>query len=113
MFYNYSRRKEDADIEKRTSEADLKQAKENKELARLEWVQAVNQLNRRTLRSPFDGVVIDQYIFPGEVVDASTQRPILKLAQADPLRVEVILILVTLTILPSYCPPLASTTINI
>lgn len=83
--------KEDADVERRTSEAELKQAKENKELARLEWIQALDQLNRRTLRSPFDGVVVDQYIFPGEVVDASTQRPILKLAQADPLRVEVIL----------------------
>lgn len=83
--------KEDADVEKRTSEAELKQAKENKELARLEWAQAVDQLNRRTLRSPFDGIVVDQYIFPGEVVDASTQRPILKLAETDPLRVEVIL----------------------
>lgn len=83
--------KEDADVEKRTSEAELKQAKENKELARLEWAQAVDQLNRRSLRSPFDGIVVDQYIFPGEVVDASAQRPILKLAQVDPLRVEVIL----------------------
>lgn len=83
--------KEDAAVEKRSSWAELKRAREDKELARLEWQLAVDKLSRRTLRSPFDGVVVDRYILPGEVVDNSAQKPILKLAQVDPLRVEVIL----------------------
>lgn len=83
--------KEDAAVDMRSFRAELKRAKEDKELARLEWKLAVDKLNRLTLRSPFNGVVVDQYILPGEVVESGSQKPILKLAQVDPLRVEVIL----------------------
>lgn len=83
--------REDADQEKRTAEAELKQAKENKELARFEWIEAESQLRRRTIPSPVNGIVVDQFIFPGEVVDTTAQKPILKLAEINPLRIEVIL----------------------
>ena len=44
------------------------------ELARLDHRQAVEQLNRRTLRSPFNGVVVDQYQYPGALVEAGEGR---------------------------------------
>jgi multidrug efflux pump subunit AcrA (membrane-fusion protein) len=46
----------------------------------------------RTLRSPIDGVVVDQARFPGELVDGGEGKPyILKIAQTHPLRVKMIL----------------------
>lgn len=83
--------RDDADLERRLAEAELKQANENNELARHELQQAQDQLNRRVIRSPIDGLVVDQYVQPGELVDPSdARRPILKLIQYDPLRVEVV-----------------------
>ena len=84
--------RDDAELEKRSADAELKLAKENKELARLEWIQSTEQLNRKILRSPFNGIVVNQYMYSGEVVEPSeSKHPILKLAQIDPLRVEIVL----------------------
>ena len=61
-------------------------------MAKLEHAQSVDQLNRRVLRSPFNGVVVDQYLYPGALVDAGdTKKPILKIAQTQPLAVHAIL----------------------
>lgn len=84
--------KDEAENELRLAEAELRMAQENKEIARLEWKQQAGQLDLRTFRSPFDGVVVDQFLYPGEVVEPGSQKKsILKLAQLDPLRVYVIL----------------------
>ncbi len=84
--------RDDAAAEARMAEAELKTAQENAELARLEHRQAVEQVNRRVLRSPFDGVVMDQYLYPGALVDAGEgKKPILKIAQTQPLAVQAIL----------------------
>jgi RND family efflux transporter MFP subunit len=84
--------RDEADAEQRITEAELLEAKENLAVARLEHRQAVSILNRRTLRSPFDGVVMDRMQNPGDLAESGTGRtPILKLAQVEPLRVEVIL----------------------
>jgi RND family efflux transporter MFP subunit len=65
----------------------LLEAEENKRLAALELERATAALALRTIRSPITGVVVERLLSPGE----STERsPILKLAQLDPLRVEVI-----------------------
>jgi RND family efflux transporter MFP subunit len=81
--------RDDADLERRLAQAELKQAQESHELATRELQQAQDQLNRRVIRSPIDGLVVDQYVQPGELVDpADNKRPILKLVQFDPLRVE-------------------------
>jgi multidrug efflux pump subunit AcrA (membrane-fusion protein) len=58
----------------------------NKRLADLEVRRATAELARRTLRSPIAGVVVQRLMHPGEF---AKQSPILKLAQIDPLRVEV------------------------
>jgi RND family efflux transporter MFP subunit len=84
--------RDDAAAEARLAEAELKTAEENASLARLEEHQAMDTLNRRTLRSPFNGVVVDQYLFPGALVDPSdSKKPILKIAQTQPLAVQAIL----------------------
>ena len=84
--------RDDAEAEVRLAEAELQTAKENRELARIEHQQQSSLLELRTLRSPFDGVVVDQLIYPGEVVEPTgAKKAILRLAQLDPLRVHVIL----------------------
>ncbi len=83
---------EDAEGDMKTAEAELLVARENKEVARLESEEQNGLLSRRTILSPFDGVVADQLLYPGEVVDPNDpKKPILKLVQIDPLRVHVIL----------------------
>jgi RND family efflux transporter MFP subunit len=84
--------RDDAEAEFKLAEAELQVAKENRQLAAIELQQQTSLLNQRTLRSPFDGVVVDQIVYPGEVVEPTgAKKTILKLAQLDPLRVHVIL----------------------
>jgi RND family efflux transporter MFP subunit len=83
---------DEAESELKLAESELKMAIENKELAKLEWQQQNSLLNLRIIHSPFDGVVVEQNIYPGEVVEPGGQKEnILKLAQLNPLRVYVIL----------------------
>lgn len=84
--------RDEAESEMKLAEAELQLAQENKQMAKLEWQQQSSLLNLRSIRSPFDGVVVNQMLYPGEVVEPSGQKKaILKLAQLDPLRVHVIL----------------------
>jgi RND family efflux transporter MFP subunit len=83
---------DDAEAELKLAEAELQTARENRQLAATEFQQQSSLLNLRTIRSPFDGVVVDQLLYPGEVVEPTgAKKAILKLAQLDPLRVHVIL----------------------
>jgi len=66
----------------------LEQAREERHLASLQLAQAEEVLRRRVIRSPVSGVVVERLMAPGERVDEQT---ILKVAQIDPLRVEVTL----------------------
>jgi RND family efflux transporter MFP subunit len=84
--------KDDAESEMKSAEAELVLAQENHAVAQLELEQQKALFERRTIRSPFDGVVVDQLLYAGEVADPSNpNRPILKLAGLNPLRVHVIL----------------------
>lgn len=84
--------RDEAEAEKRILESELRDARENKELAAHELRQSQEILNRRTLRSPFNGVVLDRMLNPGDLAEAGTGRKaILKLVQVEPLRVEVVL----------------------
>ena len=83
---------DDAEAEFKLAESELQVARENREMAKIEYRQQSSQLNLRTIRSPFNGVVVDQMLHPGEVVEPSgTKKAILKVAQIDPLRIHVIL----------------------
>lgn len=84
--------RDEAEAEKRILEAELKDARENRELAAHEARHAQDLLNRRALRSPFNGIVMDRMLNPGDLAEAGTGRKaILKLVQVEPLRVEVVL----------------------
>ncbi len=73
--------------ETRIAELQVKQEQENKRLARLEYQRAQAVLKQRTIRSPVDGVVMENYTAVGEFVD---DEPVLRVARLDPLYVEVI-----------------------
>ncbi|TVZ40654.1 RND family efflux transporter MFP subunit [Alteromonadaceae bacterium 2753L.S.0a.02] len=64
----------------------LQQAKDRKRQAALEYNRALADLERRTITSPVDGVILERYKEPGEHIYF---EPILQLAQLDPLKVEV------------------------
>jgi multidrug efflux pump subunit AcrA (membrane-fusion protein) len=84
--------RDDAEGEMKTAAAELQLAQENREVAVLDADQQASLLKRRTLRSPFNGVMADQTLYAGEVVEpGDAQKPIMRLAQLDPLRVHVIL----------------------
>lgn len=62
-------------------------AKDNLRLAKLDTGRAEAALALRRVISPFDGVVVERFKSPGEFVD---KEAILRVAQLDPLRIEVI-----------------------
>ncbi len=74
-----------AELEMASGRSD--QAQERQRLARREVDLAAAQLEQRTIRSPIDGVVVERYLSRGEFVD---QKPVLRLAELDPLRVDVL-----------------------
>lgn len=68
--------------------AELREARDNLALARLEQQRAEEILARRTIHSLIDGVVISVEVEPGESVE---DRTIMTIAEVNPLNVEVIL----------------------
>jgi len=74
------------------AEAELMNARDDQALASIELQRQTALVQQRHLRSPFSGVVMERLQNPGELAQVGeTARPILKLAQTHPLRVEVIL----------------------
>jgi len=65
----------------------LKKAREDRTLTEFELKKAQAILNRCLIKSPISGVVVERYVSPGEYVNT---QPLLRVAQIDPLRVEVI-----------------------
>lgn len=77
---------DEAETGKVLADLALLEARENRRLAELEVRRAQAALDLRTIRSPVAGVVVERLLAPGETTGRS---PILRLAQIDPLRVEV------------------------
>jgi len=79
------------DMDERKTEArlaalQLRQALENQHLAVLEEQRAEKVLHRRAIQSPITGVVMERFKTIGEYVE---DQPVLRVAQLDPLYVEV------------------------
>jgi cobalt-zinc-cadmium efflux system membrane fusion protein len=74
--------------EAQVAEARLRQAREQTRHSRKELQLADAQLDLRTIRSPIDGIVVERFRDDGERVE---DKPILKIALVDPLRVEAVL----------------------
>ena len=84
--------RDDAAAELRAAEADLLEAQDNRQLAALDVQRLAAEVGRRVINSPINGVVTDRLLQPGELAQAGESAgPILKLAQTDPARVEVVL----------------------
>jgi RND family efflux transporter MFP subunit len=77
---------DEAQTEKALAEISYQEASENKRQAELELNRAAAALHLHTIRSPINGVVVDRLLSPGEL---ARQTPVMKLAQINPLRVEV------------------------
>jgi RND family efflux transporter MFP subunit len=76
-----------AQTELALAQIDLNRARENRRIAQVNLELSQSQLALRTIRSPLDGIVVDRYAMVGESVEG---RVIMKLAQVDPLKVELI-----------------------
>ena len=83
--------RDEAEAEHKLASEELRRAKENQQIAQHEAKRAGEVLAMRTIRSPFTGVVVEVLLKPGEFGAISFKDPILKLAEIDPLHVEVIL----------------------
>ena len=66
----------------------LAQAREQQSVLANELSLARARLEERTIRSPIDGIVAERYLSAGERVE---EKPLLRVAKVDPLRVEVIM----------------------
>jgi len=65
----------------------LAQAQDQRRIWNGELQLAQAQLGMRTIRSPANGIIAERYLSPGERVE---EKPIVRLATIDPLRVEVV-----------------------
>ena len=79
--------KDQAETDTSKSRLQLRNAEDSQRLAQLELEKAEAILALRTMRSPIDGVVVARNKVAGEFVE---DQSILRLAQLDPLKVEVI-----------------------
>ena len=73
--------------ETRIAELQVRQELDNRHIASLELLRDEAVLERRTIRSPIDGVVVELFKSVGEYID---DEPLLRIAQLNPLHVEVI-----------------------
>jgi RND family efflux transporter MFP subunit len=90
--YVSAQARDEADAERRVAESELQAALENRELAKIEHRRALDALALRSVASPFNGVVLDRMLNPGDLADAgSGRKPVLRIAQIDPLRVDIVL----------------------
>lgn len=87
-----SQDRDDSLAEMRVAEANLVEAKDNQRLATIEQRRLSEMVEQRRLRSPFNGVVTERLQGVGEIAQTGeSARAILRLAQTNPLRVEVVL----------------------
>jgi RND family efflux transporter MFP subunit len=77
---------DERETEARLARIQLRQAQDDKNIAQLELHRAAEVLKRRTIESPIKGVVMDRFKSVGEFVD---DQPVVRVAQLDPLHVEV------------------------
>jgi len=79
---------DEAETRRMLAELALNEALEAKRLAELEYKRSVEVVKRMSIRSPVNGVVVERYLHQGEYIE---DKPVMKLAQIDPLHVEVIM----------------------
>ena len=84
--------RDDSAADLKLAESGVVEAKDNRRLAELEQRRLQELIELRRIRSPVNGVVIDRLQQVGEIAQTGeSARAILRLAQINPLRVEVVL----------------------
>lgn len=83
--------RDEARAELQLASEELRRARENRGLSELEARRSAEVLAMRTIRSPLTGVVMEVMLKPGEFGAVTFKDPIMKLAEIDPLHVEVVL----------------------
>lgn len=83
--------RDEAEADFRLATEELRRARENQRLAEFEAKRAAEVLALRTIRSPFNGIVMDVMLKPGEFGATTIKDPIMKLAEVDMLHVEAVL----------------------
>lgn len=78
---------DEAEVERDLAEYGLRAAEMDRRMALMELQLAEARLERRTIRSPVNGVVVELTKSPGELTH--DQAPVMTIAQIDPLNVEV------------------------
>lgn len=87
--YVSAQAKDDAEAEYKLAQSEVKVAEEALSLAKIEHQQSINQLERRVLRSPISGVVMDVNGTMGALAEPGDgKKPIMRVAQINILKVE-------------------------
>ena len=47
-------------------------------------------LDRRTVKSPVDGIIVEKFLSPGELVNRAGSGDVVRIAQVDPLKIDII-----------------------
>jgi multidrug efflux pump subunit AcrA (membrane-fusion protein) len=81
---------DEARTQRELAESELREARENRKIAELELQRNEEVLKLRSIRSPFDGVVVERYLSPGEFATSNVKDPVLKIAEVNPLHVETV-----------------------
>jgi len=79
--------KEESEMKVKLAEIEFQRAEALHDIKVMELKRAKAALERRTVRSPVHGVIVDRYLSLGESVK---DKPLFKVVQLNPLRVEVI-----------------------
>jgi RND family efflux transporter MFP subunit len=83
--------RDEATAELQLASEELRRVREMQKLNELEARRSAEVLAMRSIRSPLDGVVVEVLLKPGEFGAITFKDPIMKLAEIDPLHVEVVM----------------------
>jgi RND family efflux transporter MFP subunit len=83
--------RDEAAAELQLATEELRRVRETQKLNELEARRASEVVAMRSIRSPLSGVVVEVMLKPGEFGAITFKDPIMKLAEIDPLHVEVVL----------------------
>jgi len=83
--------RDEAEAEYRLASEQLRAARENRRLAELEAKRSREVLAQRSIHSPVNGVVVEVLLRPGELMSSNQKDAIMRIAEIDPLNVELVL----------------------
>lgn len=83
--------RDESQAELQLATQEVRRVRETQQLNELEAKRAAEVVAMRSIRSPLSGVVVEVMLKPGEFGAITFKDPIMKLAEIDPLHVEVVL----------------------